>query len=178
MGDSTPNESPPKPLQSPNFDFFQLHKTVGLPRASATTSHSNSLEEYRRSVKDNVGNSRSTSPETREENEILYRRGSHYKGEFLFNLINPCNPHRVRLNIERLYWEHWNSLCLAIFLAGVGTSFFLMGLEFWLTGSRAAASAWCMMVVSFLPIIPGYYTLHYIFQYVRCCKGYSLEGIP
>lgn len=177
MSAETPRYRGQNNCLTPKEVFLNLPRKIEEKR-STVPSRSTSIEEYRSAVQCEMRNSRSRSPETREENEVFYRKGSGYNGEYLFSLLCPSDPHLARLRIERLYWERWSSFCLAIFLMGVGTSFFFMGLELWVTGNRNAFRSWCMMISSLFPIIPGYYTLFFIYKYVRCCKGYTLDSLP
>lgn len=137
-----------------------------------------SISDYHRSLEQEASRRRAISPETQEENELYYRGGSGYKGEFFFKLWNPSDPLRVRLRIERLYWEHWESFCLAIFLTGMGINFFCMGLDLLLREHKNFTHAICMMGISLFPAVPGLYVLFFVWKYLRCCKGYSLATIP
>eukprot|EP00796_Vickermania_ingenoplastis_P006008 gene6008-4313_t len=114
---------------------------------------------------------RGDSPETQQEKKIFY--AEKYRGASFFTWLNPTNPHRSRLRVERLYWESWHTLCLAFFLTAFGTTLALIGLYFALyTADRGRG--WSMMGVSALPILPGYYSLFVIYK-VKICAQRNAE---
>lgn len=121
---------------------------------------------------------RSTSPDTIEEKVLFYSNASS-NGMWFFKLLNRSHPDRVRLRIERLYWEHWHSLSLAVTLSVMGS--LLAGLSFYfiaVVGKAEYERGFAMLLVALVPGLPGFYILFIIFMYLRCCKGYSLAMLP
>lgn len=121
------------------------------------------------------GSTRSVSPETREENEELFR-GS-YRGKNFFQFLSPLHPHVARIRVERIYWESWHTVCLAVLLAAFGTMLASIGLYYLITGEDCVRGA-VMLLISVVPSSPGFYALYVLYKYVRCCKGYNLYLFP
>lgn len=153
-------------------------KLVADAKKKVSTRTAQTVSDYRRCLQEEVSRRRTMSPETQEENKLFYRNESGYRGELFFKLWNPSDPIRVRLRIERLYWEHWDSFCLAIFLTGIGVNFFCMGFDLLLRKNKNFTRAICMMSISLFTVAPGLYVLFFVWKYLRCCKGYSLSTLP
>lgn len=142
----------------------------------STENPPRTMKEYARRVQHAKANHRDVSPETREEQHFYYNKP--YRGAWFFRFLNPVQPNRARLRVERLYWESWHTFCLAVFLTCFGSMLWITGMCFIYLETMFSTRGWVMLSAALLPMIPGYYTLFVIYKYICCCKGYSLSLFP
>lgn len=119
------------------------------------------------------------SVESEEEEDFFYRSKEDYSGKWLFSWLNPANPTRARLRVERIYWVAWKPFLYGFFMSGVGIMLMAVGLG-------CASGLFCeersrgvvVLFGSLLICIPGFYSLFVLLMYVRCRKGYSYTQLP
>jgi hypothetical protein len=95
----------------------------------------------------------------------------------IFQWLYPRDPTKARRRFGKLFWRAWKRLVLSFFLSVYGVTFFLIG-GACVKMCDEADRGFAFVVVGCILMMPGFYGMITLLQYVRCAGRRHYKELP